>query len=143
MRAWTIADTFGIDHLRLVERPDPEPGHGQVVVAVKAVSLNYRDLLVTKGLYNPRMKLPRVPCSDGAGEVIAVGKGVRRVAVGDRVCGIFMQEWLAGPLTDAVARSTLGGDLDGMLAERVLLRGSSNTRPICPLKRRQHCLAPR
>ena len=90
MRAWTIADTFGIEHLRLVERPDPEPRHGQVVVAVKAVSLNYRDLLVTKGLYNPRMKLPRIPCSDGAGEVIAVGPGVTCVAVGDRVCGIWI-----------------------------------------------------
>lgn len=121
MRAWNIADGFGIDKLRIVERPEPSPAHGQVVVAVRAVSLNYRDLLITKGLYNPRMPLPRVPCSDGAGEVAAVGAGVTRVAVGDRVCGTFMQKWLAGRISDAVSRSTLGGDLDGMCAERVVL----------------------
>jgi NADPH:quinone reductase-like Zn-dependent oxidoreductase len=67
------------------------------------------------------MPLPRVPCSDGAGEVVAIGPGVTRVAVGDRVCGTFMQKWLAGRINDAVGRSTLGGDLDGMLAERVVL----------------------
>jgi NADPH:quinone reductase-like Zn-dependent oxidoreductase len=121
MRAWTIADGFGIDKLRIADRPEPSPRHGEVVVAVRAVSLNYRDLLITKGLYNPRMPLPRVPCSDGAGEVVAIGPGVTRVAVGDRVCGTFMQKWLAGRINDAVGRSTLGGDLDGMLAERVVL----------------------
>jgi NADPH:quinone reductase-like Zn-dependent oxidoreductase len=121
MRAWTIADGFGLDHLKIIDRPDPTAGPGQVVVAIKAVSLNYRDLLIVKGLYNPKMALPRVPCSDGAGEVTAVGPGVRRVAVGDRVCGTFMQHWVAGGLTDAAGRSTLGGDLDGTLAERVLL----------------------
>ena len=118
MRAWTIP-AFGLDNLQLVERPDPEPGPGQVVVAVRAVSLNYRDLLIAKGLYNPRMPLPRTPCSDAAGEVVAVGPGVTRVAVGDRVCGAFHQDWLTGPLTDSVSRSSLGGDRDGVLAERV------------------------
>ena len=121
MRAWTIADGFGYDKLRIADRPEPTPGPGQVVVAVRAVSLNYRDVLITKGLYNPRMPLPRVPCSDGAGEVVAIGPGVTRVAVGDRVCGTFMQKWLGGRINDAVSRSTLGGDLDGMLAERVVL----------------------
>lgn len=121
MRAWTIADGFGFEHLQLVDRPDPNPGPGQVVVAVKACSLNFRDLLIVRGLYNPRMQLPRIPCSDGAGEVVAVGPGVTRVAVGDRVCATFSQRWDSGPLTDTAARSTLGGDLDGTLAERVLL----------------------
>jgi NADPH:quinone reductase-like Zn-dependent oxidoreductase len=121
MRAWAIADGFGIDHLRLADRPDPTPGPAQVVVGVRAVSLNFRDLLMTKGLYNPKLPLPRIPCSDGAGEVVAVGPDVSRVAVGDRVCGIFMQRWLAGRLTDAAGRSALGGEVDGMLAERVLL----------------------
>jgi NADPH:quinone reductase-like Zn-dependent oxidoreductase len=121
MKAWVIADNFGIENLRVVERPEPQPGPGQVVVAVRAVSLNYRDLLVARGAYNPRMPLPRIPCSDGAGEVTAIGAGVSRVKAGDRVAGTFFQKWIAGELTEATARSTLGGDLDGMLAERVCL----------------------
>lgn len=121
MRAWTIADGFGLDHLRPVDCPDPQPGPGQVAVAVRAVSLNFRDLLIAKGLYNPKMALPRIPCSDGAGEVVAVGPGVGRVAVGDRVCGTFFQRWAAGPVTDAAGRSALGGEIDGMMAERVVL----------------------
>ena len=120
MRAWTIP-SFGLDNLRLEDRPEPTPGPGQVALAVRAVSLNYRDLLIVKGQYNPRLPLPRVPCSDAAGEVVAVGPGVTRVAVGDRVCGTFMQRWVAGRLTDEAARSGLGGDIDGVLAERVVL----------------------
>ena len=120
MRAWTI-DAFGFEHLRMTERPEPQPGHGQVAVAVKAVSLNFRDLLIVKGMYNPKMPLPRVPGSDAAGEVIAIGPGVTRVAVGDRVCGTFMQRWISGTLTEMAARSGLGGDIDGVLAERVVL----------------------
>jgi NADPH:quinone reductase-like Zn-dependent oxidoreductase len=121
MRAWTISDGFGIDNLRLVDRPEPTPGPGQVIVAVRAVSLNYRDLMMTKGQYNPKLPLPRIPCSDGAGEVVAVGSNVTRVKVGDRVCAIFMQKWIDGQLNDEAARSNLGGDADGMCAERVLL----------------------
>jgi NADPH:quinone reductase-like Zn-dependent oxidoreductase len=77
--------------------------------------------MVVKGLYNPRLPLPLVPFSDGAGDVVAVGNGVSRVKVGDRVAGIFMQTWLAGELTDAKARSALGGGAEGMLAEYVVL----------------------
>ena len=120
MRAWSI-DAFGFENLHLIDRPDPQPGYGQVVVAVQAVSLNFRDLLIVKGLYNPKMPLPRIPASDAAGEVIAVGPGVTRAAVGDRVCGTFMQRWISGLLTDAAARSALAGDIDGVLAERVVL----------------------
>lgn len=120
MRAWQIA-RFGIDSLELVERPAPIAGPGEVVVAVRAVSLNFRDLMMVKGLYNPKMKLPRIPCSDGAGEVVEVGPGVTMWKAGDRVAGIFMQNWLDGPLTPERARGALGGDIDGMLAERVVL----------------------
>jgi NADPH:quinone reductase-like Zn-dependent oxidoreductase len=120
MRAWTIP-SFGLDSLKLADRPEPTPGAGQVLVAVRAVSLNYRDLLIVKGLYNPRMPLPRVPCSDAAGDVVAVGPGATRVAIGDKVCGTFMQHWVAGRITDAAGRSALGGDIDGVLAERVVL----------------------
>jgi NADPH:quinone reductase-like Zn-dependent oxidoreductase len=84
--------------------------------------LNYRDLLVVKGLYNPKMRLPRIPCSDGAGEVVAVGEGVTAWKPGDRVAGIFMQHWLDGPLTQVRARGALGGDIDGMLTDYIVLR---------------------
>jgi NADPH:quinone reductase-like Zn-dependent oxidoreductase len=120
MRAWTIP-SFGLDNLRLDTRPDPSPGPGQVLLAVRAVSLNYRDLLIVRGQYNPRMALPRVPGSDAAGEVVAVGPGVTRVAVGDRVCGTFMQKWVSGRVIESVGKSALGGEIDGVFAERVVL----------------------
>ena len=123
MRAWQIS-SFGIDSLEFVERPDLPPGPGEVLVAVRAISLNFRDLMMVKGLYNPRLKLPRIPCSDGAGEVLSVGKGVTAWKTGDRVAGIFMQNWLDGPLTPAKANGALGGDVDGMLASHVVLRES-------------------
>lgn len=112
---------FGVDHLEPVERPRPEPGLGQALVRVTATSLNYRDLMVVKGVYNPKMPLPRVPFSDGAGVVEAVGPGVTRVKPGDRVAGIFMQAWVDGRLTDEKSRSALGGSIDGMLSQYVAL----------------------
>lgn len=116
-----ILPQFGLEHLVLTNRPEQTLGPGQVLVAVKAVSLNYRDLLVAKGLYNPRMPLPRVPCSDCAGEVMAVGDNVVSVKAGDRVCGTFCQDWIDGQLSEAAAKSALGGAIDGVLAERVVL----------------------
>ena len=112
---------FGVDHLKRAELPMLQIASGMVLIRVHAVSLNYRDLLVVQGLYNPKMVLPRIPCSDGAGEVVAIGDGVSRVRVGDRVCGIFMQRWFDGPLTAERSKAALGGDVDGMLAEYVLL----------------------
>ncbi|MGB8259404.1 MAG: NAD(P)-dependent alcohol dehydrogenase [Terracidiphilus sp.] len=123
MQVWQVP-SFGVDSLEFVSRPTPEPGPGQVRVRVRAVSFNYRDLLMVKGLYNPKLQLPRIPCSDGAGEVEAVGEGVSFWKPGDRVAGIFMQNWLDGPLTPAKARGALGGDIDGMLAEQVVLHES-------------------
>ncbi|HEY1767833.1 MAG TPA: NAD(P)-dependent alcohol dehydrogenase [Terracidiphilus sp.] len=120
MRAWQIS-SFGIDSLEFVERPTPTPGPGEVLVGVRAISFNYRDLMMIKGLYNPRLALPRIPCSDGAGEVVAVGAGVTAWKSGDRVAGIFMQNWLDGPLTAARAQGALGGDIDGMLADYIVL----------------------
>lgn len=113
---------FGIEHLRVADRPEPaKPGPGQVLVEMKAWSLNYRDYLVVRGTYNPKLALPFVPLSDGAGVVSEVGEGVTRVKPGDRVCGIFMQTWLTGPYEEPYAKSALGGMLEGVLAERVLL----------------------
>ncbi len=120
MQAWIIP-AFGIENLKLEEKPTPSPAPGQVLVEVKAASLNYRDLMITLGLYNPKMPLPRIPASDGAGVVVAVGEGVTRVQPGDRVCGIFMQNWIDGRPTPEKIRGALGGDIDGMLATHVLL----------------------
>ncbi|HKI05412.1 MAG TPA: NAD(P)-dependent alcohol dehydrogenase [Thermoanaerobaculia bacterium] len=117
MRALEIRGGFGLENLALVERPDPRPGAGQVLVRLRAASLNYRDLLMAEGKYNPKQKLPLIPGSDGAGEVVEVGEGVTRVQPGDRVCGIFAQKWIAGTPTRDRLRSTLGGPLDGTLAE--------------------------
>lgn len=121
MQAYEIRGGFGLDNLQRVERPLPEPGPGQVRVRVSAVSLNYRDLMMVRGEYNPRQPLPLVPCSDGVGVVDALGLGVQGVAVGDRVAGLFAQRWWAGPPTADALRSTLGGPRDGMLAEAVVL----------------------
>lgn len=121
MRVWQIP-SFGIDSLEFAERPTPAPGPGEVLVRVRAVSFNYRDLLVVQGSYSPKMKLPRIPCSDGAGEVVSVGEGVTSLKTGDRVAAIFMQNWLEGPIDRARSRGALGGDIDGMLAEHVVLK---------------------
>jgi NADPH:quinone reductase-like Zn-dependent oxidoreductase len=121
VRAIEIRGAFGLDHLTLADRPDPQPGPGQVLLRMRAASLNYRDLLTVEGKYNPKQKLPLIPCSDGAGEVVEIGEGVSRVKPGDRVCGIFAQQWIAGEPTRDKVRSTLGGPLDGTLAERMVL----------------------
>lgn len=121
MKAYEVRESFGIDHLVPAQCEQPSPGRGQAVVRVRAVSLNYRDLLVIKGLYNPKIPLPFTPFSDGAGDVVAVGEGVSRVKTADRVTGIFMQDWPAGELTEARTKSALGGGRQGMLAEYVVL----------------------
>jgi NADPH:quinone reductase-like Zn-dependent oxidoreductase len=120
MKAWRIA-SFGIDNLSLDELPKPQPGPGQILIAVQAVSLNYRDLRMVQGAYNPKLQMPRIPCSDGAGVIEAVGEGVTSVKPGDKVAGIFMQNWFEGASTPARQKGALGGDIDGMLAEYVLL----------------------
>lgn len=121
MKAYEIRnDNPGLDALTLVERPQPQPKTGQISVKMKATSLNYRDLLVAKGAYGSKSFKPIVPLSDGAGEVVAVGEGVTRVKVGDRVAGIFMQTFISGELTPEKANSALGGAIDGVLAEYVV-----------------------
>src|SRR5271169_1570863 len=113
--------SFGIDNLEAFEAPVPAPGKGQVVIKVHAASLNYRDLMMVKGFYNPKMALPRIPCSDGAGEIVEADSDFGDSKPGDRVAGIFMQRWLDGPPSAAKQKAALGGDVDGMLAEYVAL----------------------
>ncbi len=121
MRAFEIRGSFGLDHLTLVERPEPVPAPGHARVRLRAASLNFRDLLTVQGHYNPKQPLPLIPLSDGAGEVVQVGDGVTRVEVGDRVMPIFAQRWLAGEPTKAKLLSALGGPLDGTLVEEIAL----------------------
>ena len=120
-RAYELTGDFGIDALSVNEKPVPALKANQVKVRVKAVSLNFRDLLVVKGLYNRKLPMPMVPVSDGAGEVVEVGENVTSVKVGDKVAACFMQRWLAGPVDGDGASSTLGGAINGMLAEYVVL----------------------
>jgi NADPH:quinone reductase-like Zn-dependent oxidoreductase len=122
VKAWRFTGGFGPENLKIVELPDPVPGHGEVVVQVRACSLNYRDLAVMRGAYGANVKPPLIPLSDGAGAVVEVGPGVTRVKAGDRVAAIFMQDWLEGPPDEAKANSALGAAIDGMMSEKVCLK---------------------
>ncbi|MEJ2717845.1 MAG: NAD(P)-dependent alcohol dehydrogenase [Deltaproteobacteria bacterium] len=117
MKLYCIDEQFGIDELKLVEKDVPKPGHGEVLVKMKAASLNYRDLLMIAGKYNPKLQRPRIPFSDGAGEVTEVGPGVTRWKVGDRVASTFFRKWIAGGVNADAARSARGGEVDGVLSE--------------------------
>ncbi|MCH9651014.1 MAG: NAD(P)-dependent alcohol dehydrogenase [Deltaproteobacteria bacterium] len=121
MRVFEIHQAFGLDNLRLTERSEPTLGPGQVLVRMNAVSLNYRDLLMVRGMYNPRQPLPLIPCSDGVGTVVGLGKGVRRVKEGDRVAALFAQGWISGEPSHEKLRTSLGGPLDGTLTELMVL----------------------
>ncbi|MEC4812212.1 MAG: NAD(P)-dependent alcohol dehydrogenase [Scytonema sp. PMC 1069.18] len=121
MKVWEVQSKEGLDALTLVERPEPHPPAGQVLLKMRAASLNYRDLLTVRGAYGSKQKLPLVPFSDGVGEVVGVGDGVTRVKVGDRVATIFMQSWIDGEFSAEKSKSALGGAIDGVLAEYVTL----------------------
>jgi NADPH:quinone reductase-like Zn-dependent oxidoreductase len=121
MRSYQILPGDGIDGLQCVDLPARELGNGEVRIRVHAVSLNYRDLMVAKGEYLVTVDDPIVPCSDGAGEVLETGPGVTCVQVGDRVAASFFPHWHDGPPAPDKVRHGLGGDIDGMLAEQVVL----------------------
>src|SRR5215471_4271306 len=114
MKCYELQGPDGIEGLKLVDRSVPQPGAGQVLVRIKAATLNYRDLLTVKGGYGSRQKFPLVPLSDGAGVVELVGPGVREFAVGDRVVGSFFENWLGGEPSDAKMSTALGGAVDGV-----------------------------
>lgn len=120
MKRYIIDGTFTIDGLRQDEADIPRPGCGQVLVRIRSASLNYRDLLMVSGIYSRNLKLPLVPLSDGAGEVVEAGEGVIRWKAGDRVIPTFFQDWPSGRLTPDVAALALGGACDGVLREYAL-----------------------
>ena len=120
MRALNVAAPWGLDAIQVVDRPDPAPGPGEVLVRMRAVSLNYRDLLMVNGMYG---RAPAssgdviTPFSDGCGVVEAVGAGVTRVKAGDRVATLFFQNWISGPPTPAGLSSALGFPVPGAGSE--------------------------
>ena len=116
------APAFSIDSLRLAQRPIPAPRRGEILVRVRAASLNYRDLVILKGIYLPSLPLPFVPCSDACGEVAALGEDVTRFKVGDRVTPIYTQGWHDGmPTPEQRTKRTLGAPLTGVLQEYVVV----------------------
>ena len=122
MKAWQIRGEYGIDKLQRVELPEPKAGDGQVIVAMRAASLNFRDLATIRGFPGAKAPAALVPFSDGAGVVHAVGNGVSGLAVGDRVAPTFFQSWKDGPVSAEARSLALGGSLDGVLQQRIALR---------------------
>lgn len=122
MRVFQIENDWGWDNLRLSQRPEPTAGPGQVIVKVRASSLNYRDLVVIdRGYGRSTGELPLVLLSDGAGDVVAIGEGVTRVKVGERVCPAFFQSWTGGDPYPENFSQALGGPLDGTMSEFMLM----------------------
>lgn len=122
MRAAQLTGAFGLDAVTIQQAPESPLEPGQVRIRVEAVSLNYRDLLIAKGLYTKKLPFPLTICSDCAGTVIETGPGVTRVATGDRVSPCFMPDWISGPVTDAAARGALGAFANGVLAETIVMK---------------------
>lgn len=125
MRAYIIPEQLNSNYFwEKTELPDPVPNSDEVLVEVKSVSVNYRDLLAAKGVYKAALKPNCIPTSDGAGVVLAIGSNVTEFNVGDRVVAAFSQTWLNGPPKDSYRATALGGPIDGMLAEKVVLKSS-------------------
>ncbi len=112
---------FGVAHLRAEHRASEPIGDGLVRVAIKAVSVNHRDVLVLRGTYGAGLALPLIPCSDGAGVVLETGTGGSNFAPGDRVCTHMVPDWHDGPLEPRMRLTTLGGPAQGVLAEERVL----------------------
>jgi NADPH:quinone reductase-like Zn-dependent oxidoreductase len=122
MRVVCLRGGFGLEKLVLEERPDPVPGAGEVLLRMRAASLNFRDVSIARGTYDPRLALPLVLGTDGVGEVAVRGAGATRFELGERVCPLFARGWYDGPPTRETTRSTLGGPLDGTFAELLVAR---------------------
>jgi NADPH:quinone reductase-like Zn-dependent oxidoreductase len=121
MRAYSISSAGGPEELKLTELPEPAPQAGEVLVRIATVSLNARDLAILRGTYAFGVELPLVPCSDGAGEVIALGAGARRFKPGDRVAATYFPDWRRGEFGPQSVATTFGSGGTGMLAGQVVL----------------------
>lgn len=129
MKAYQIQSADGIDAIQAIDVPPPQPGAGEVLVRMRAASLNFRDLIITRGGYARNDRCPVIPLSDGAGEVVAVGERVTRFQPGDRVVNCFFEDWEAGDVDEAQLQTSRGGGIDGVLAEQVVF----NERALLPI----------
>ena len=119
MKAYQIGSQTGLDSLTAVTRPEPVPGHGEVILKPRLACLNHRDLLVLAGTYGARKPEDRIPVSEGIAEVVALGDGVTNVAVGDRVIFAHFVTWLDGAFSPTAFAYDIGITHDGWLAERL------------------------
>jgi NADPH:quinone reductase-like Zn-dependent oxidoreductase len=117
MRCYQFTDAVSLESLRLVERPDPEPGPRDIIIRMSAAALNFRDIAMIRGDYHIGVSPPLVPLSDGAGEVIRIGDAVTRFQVGELACPTYLPDWHDGPLRADRVRRRLGGPTDGVLTE--------------------------
>jgi NADPH:quinone reductase-like Zn-dependent oxidoreductase len=121
MWIYSYSDHVSLDELCRREVSDPIPGSHDVVLKMRAASLNYRDLAIARGHYHVAVNPPLIPLSDGAGEVAAVGSNVTRVCIGDLACPVFLPNWIDGPISERAGKRRLGGPDDGVLAEYLCL----------------------
>lgn len=122
-------EQFGIDNLHAVEREMPRPAVDEVLVKFHAASLNFRDVMVVSGAYNPRMNLPAVPFSDAAGEIVGIGEAVTKWKVGERVCSTVIPGWIDGGPSAEKAKTAIGaGSFDGVLREYAAFNAKSIVR---------------
>lgn len=119
MKAYQL-QAHNLDSLKLIDLPEPTVGENEVLVKIKANSMNYRELLILRGGYDRNKKIPVIPASDGVGDVVSVGDGVTAFQEGDRVAGTFFRDWEAGKATEQQMNKALGGGIDGTLAEYVV-----------------------
>jgi NADPH:quinone reductase-like Zn-dependent oxidoreductase len=122
MKVMEMREDWGLEHIKPGTRPERDPGPGEVLVKMAAASVNFRDFVTTRRGYGSHSgKLPLIPLSDGAGTVAKTGAGVTRVAAGDLVCPAFAQGWISGPMKEEHRAGILGGSLDGVMQEYMLL----------------------
>ena len=118
MKAMILKSASGAGMLEQAQMPDPVPGHGEVLVRLRAASINYRDCLIINGGYRKQQKQQNlIPLSDGAGEIVALGENVPEFQIGDRVIAMFCQDWVSGEPDQETIESHYGRDMDGMLCE--------------------------
>jgi NADPH:quinone reductase-like Zn-dependent oxidoreductase len=123
MKVMEMRDEWGVEHIKLGTRPERAPGPGEAQIAMAAASVNFRDFVMTRRGYGGHSgTLPLIPLSDGAGTVTAIGPGVTRVKPGDLVCPAFAQTWFAGTMREQHRAGMLGGALDGVMQEKMVLR---------------------
>ena len=121
MERWQVSQ-WGLEHLELSHCPEPVLGPGEVKLRLQAASLNYRDLLVVEGRYNPNFPRPLIPCSDGFGQIVELGEGVEKSLLKRFALSTFCPQWRSGPPGAETLRQTLGGPLPGMLQQYRVFR---------------------